>query len=68
MYLFSEERLLILDCHEGIGFADEENMVPAAFTLELFCYLISDHRIHHTFGSHKVTFRLSYLPKFRIAF
>ncbi|PAV74547.1 hypothetical protein WR25_26822 isoform A [Diploscapter pachys] len=53
MYLFSEEQLLILDCHEGIGFVDDECTVPAVFTLELFCYLISDHRIHHTFGNHK---------------
>ena len=46
MYLFPEDNLLILDCVDSIARIDD-NLAPSALTLELFCYLISDHRIHH---------------------
>uniref|UniRef100_A0AC35GLJ8 Uncharacterized protein n=1 Tax=Panagrolaimus sp. PS1159 TaxID=55785 RepID=A0AC35GLJ8_9BILA len=46
MYLFSEDNLLVLDCTDSLTRIDD-NLAPSALTLELFCNLISDHRIHH---------------------
>ncbi len=46
MYVFLEDGLALLDCCDGIDRIDD-HMAPSAFTMELFCYLICDHRIHH---------------------
>uniref|UniRef100_A0A914X1V9 Uncharacterized protein n=1 Tax=Plectus sambesii TaxID=2011161 RepID=A0A914X1V9_9BILA len=46
MYVFPQDNLAILDCCDGIGRIDN-NLAPSSMTLEMFCYLLCDHRIHH---------------------
>uniref|UniRef100_A0A914X0F9 Uncharacterized protein n=1 Tax=Plectus sambesii TaxID=2011161 RepID=A0A914X0F9_9BILA len=47
MYVLPEMNLALVDCCESMDAVDEDSIAPASSLLELFCYLISDHRIHH---------------------
>jgi hypothetical protein len=48
MYVLPQMKLAILDCCDSMDAASAVDVVPSSCLLEIFCYLISDHRLNHT--------------------